>query len=162
MAENLDWKASGITVGTNAWYLNDDESTYGVNGNKYGLLYNYQAVDVIKNESSIPSGWRVPSLNDMNALISFVGVSNGAKLKSTTSWSEYGGTDDYGFDAKAVGYRDGNGYYQYLGKSINFWTTDYTSNDGYYMYLVYSDNDIHTFNYLKTTSFSIRLVKDAT
>jgi hypothetical protein len=28
--------------------------------------------------------------------------------------------------------------------------------------LVYSDNDIHTFNYLKTTSFSIRLVKDAT
>ena len=47
LAENLDWRWEGLTVGgqwqretPGAWYYNNDEATYGVNGNKYGLLYN--------------------------------------------------------------------------------------------------------------------------
>ena len=56
LAENLDWKFDGCTIGTNSLstiemlgnYYNNDENTYGVNGNKYGLLYNYPSFMAIE------------------------------------------------------------------------------------------------------------------
>ena len=50
LAENLDFKFDGLAIGEHytdgpaAAYYDNDEATYGVNGNKYGLLYNVDAV----------------------------------------------------------------------------------------------------------------------
>lgn len=114
MAENLDWKWDGLDVGgsysvytvPHAWYYNNDEATYGVNGNKYGLLYNGYALRNLADGlvDGIPSGWRVASYADYSTLISSVGSDSGTKLKSTSGWNGSGnGTDDYGFNGVACG-----------------------------------------------------------
>ena len=113
ITENLDWKFDGLTfrdgVDGNemddtsleqACYYSYDESTYGVTGNKYGLLYNGSAVRYLNSANILPTGWRIPSTSDFNELITFVGENPGRKLKST-SWN---GTDDYGFNAKPYGF----------------------------------------------------------
>lgn len=78
----LDYTPSGVTVGTNAYYYNDDESTYGWNGYKCGLLYDYNAVAVIVADTSLPSGWRVPSESDLLALISSLNGGGASALKA--------------------------------------------------------------------------------
>ena len=120
MAENLDWKFSGLTFRdgvdgneiTNnvnlaqAAYYDYDESTYGVNGNKYGLLYNWASVDYINShlsELGVPSGWHVPTHDEWSALKSTVGEPSGTKLKSTTGWETSSGTDDFGFSMVPAG-----------------------------------------------------------
>lgn len=72
-----------------------------------------------------PQGFHLPSIQEFEALVEYAGGMEGAakKLKSTTGWpndSTYGdwnGTDDYGFNAKPV--ESGNG----TGTDENFWTT---------------------------------------
>ena len=65
MAENLDFKFSGLAIGQGsssseprANYYSNNESTYGVNGNKYGLLYNWIAVKYLEDhKSELIPGW---------------------------------------------------------------------------------------------------------
>lgn len=78
----LDYTPPGVTVGTNAYYYNNDETTYGWNGYKCGLLYNYDAVAIIVADTSLPSGWRVPSESDLLALISSLNGGGTSALKA--------------------------------------------------------------------------------
>ena len=175
LVENLDYKWSDLIVGSSdtstseqrANYFNDDSSTYGVNGNKYGLLYNWVAVKYLNDNRGtlLPSGWHVPSRDESDTLISFVGGSSiaGLKLKSATGWnSEYKGTNDYGFTAYPAGYRHRLGDYIHLGDETRFWNSTATSYPEYqFFYLVNSDqsfNSGESINY----QFSIRLVKTIT
>lgn len=175
LVDNLDYQWDGLIVGGSetstleqrANYFNDDPSTYGVNGNKYGLLYNWVAVKYLNDNKGtlLPSGWHVPSRDESDTLISFVGGSStaGLKLKSTTVWnSGYEGTNDYGFTAYPAGYRHHLGDYVNLGTETRFWNSTSTSYPEYqFFYLINSDQ-----SYNSATSidyqFSIRLVKDIT
>jgi uncharacterized protein (TIGR02145 family) len=121
LAENLDWKFDGLTFrdGTEgnemdssleprAAYYNYDESTYGAEGNKYGLLYNWGAADYINDhwlELGLPEGWHVASPEEWQELFDSIGEDTGKKLKSTTGWRlpEENGTDEYGFGAVPAG-----------------------------------------------------------
>ena len=115
MAENLDLRTDGITIGTTgspstpaAWYYNNSAETYGEHGNKYGLLYNWYAVKhLIDNAATIIPGWHVPTTSEWDALATAVGGSStaGTKLKSTTGWSSGNGDGSYGFAAFPAGYR---------------------------------------------------------
>lgn len=119
MAENLDYKFNGLQLNNSSWsydtkqadYYDKDEATYGVNGNKYGLLYNFIATKYLNdNKSTLIPGWHVPTLEEWNTLIEYAGGNNvaGSKLKSTTDWMSgppgADGTDEYGFNAKPAGY----------------------------------------------------------
>jgi uncharacterized protein (TIGR02145 family) len=100
LAENLDWKFDGLvfrdgTEGNDmdssleprAAYYNYDESTYGAEGNKYGLLYNWGAADYINDhwlELGLPEGWHVASPEEWQELFDSIGEDAGKKLKSTT------------------------------------------------------------------------------
>ena len=53
------------TTGAYAWY-NNDEATFK---NTYGALYNFPAVN---NGNLCPAGWRVPSVDDWNTLVSYL------------------------------------------------------------------------------------------
>ena len=171
IAENLDWKFSGCGIGNHtmttasmeACYYNDDETTYGVNGNKYGLLYNWCAVNYIdqNKDTMLPDGWRVPSLTDYATLVSYIG-NNASLIKSTTWRGSYPGTDEYGMALVPSG-----GYYGIfadLNDCCNLWSTSVgTGSNSYYTELAYTSN---TVNYTSQTSMqnymSVRLVKDAT
>lgn len=169
-AENLDFKASGINIGPSgspttpsAWYYNNDESTYGVNGNKYGLLYNGHAVEYLNNNRDVlMPGWHVPTKSEFNNLLDAVGGSSvaGKKLKSTTGWSSGNGTDDFGFSVFPAGYR-ANGAFGGVDSFGRIWTATKDSVNN----LIYCDFRSSDSAYIVTANttnyvFSMRLVKD--
>lgn len=73
MQEYLDYQWSGLSVGSGAsisfkyasYYMND-ETTYGYNGQKLGLLYNGYAIRYLEENKStlLPEGWRVATKDD--------------------------------------------------------------------------------------------------
>lgn len=97
-------------------FYNDDQQY----DEKYGKLYNWY---VIKHGNIAPEGWRVPTEEDWEQLIKFVGgeYETGKKLKSISGWSEDGnGIDEVGFNATPGGYRDVDGSYRGIGESVSF------------------------------------------
>lgn len=170
LAENLDYKFSGLIVGENgtsetepkANYYNNNEATYGVNGNKYGLLYNWPAAKYLNQNKAIllPEGWHVPTTTEWNTLATAVGGAStaGTKLKSTTGWSSGAGTDDFGLTVYPAGYYGGSFYD--LGSSTGFWTI--TENGSIFAYRSYigQGENINTFSGGKFYQYSLRLVKN--
>lgn len=170
MAENLDLRTDGITIGTTgspstpaAWYYNNSAETYGEHGNKYGLLYNWYAVKhLIDNAATIIPGWHVPTTSEWDALATAVGGSStaGTKLKSTTGWSSGNGDGSYGFAAFPAGYRSSGSFYS-LGSSAYFWTANEYSSTYAYSRSFNTGASMSSNNYNKTYAYSVRLVKDS-
>lgn len=167
ITENLDWKFTGCVIGATGYsyneprgnYFNNDETTYGINGKKYGLLYNWIAAKSI--DSLLSNGWRVPSLSDFSALASFCN-NDASKIKSTETWNP-AGNNETGFTAVPNGtfssYDDSFGN---LDIGCDYWTTNETSsshaND---RYLRNGNNNISLGNDRKADQYAIRLCKDA-
>ena len=169
-AENLDFKASGINIGPSgspstpaAWYYNNDEATYGVNGNKYGLLYNWYAVNYLnENRDVLMPGWHVPTTEEWNTLANSVGGDSvaGTKLKSSNGWNSGNGTDDFGFTAFPSGRYNIDGF-DYLGSLAYFWTSvEYSDALAYLRYLD-TGASLTSSTSNKMDGRSVRLVKDS-
>ena len=172
LAENLDYKFSGCGIGgsgtpstPNAWYYNNDEATYGIDGTrKCGLLYNWYAVKLLNdNRSELIPGWHVPTTSEWDALASAVGgtVVAGTRLKAANvSWAtSWGGTDDYGFGILPAGYYYGS--FRYVESRTFFWTsTEYSSSNAYYLDFDTSSS-MSSYNNNKYNGRSVRLVKDS-
>lgn len=169
MAENLDFKFSGLAIGQStssseprANYYNNDEATYGVNGNKYGLLYNWIAVNYLEDhKSELIPGWHVPTKTEFVALFEAVGGTSvaGTKLKSTTGWSSGNGDGSYGFAAYPAGYYAANFYN--VGVEGHFWTaTAESSSLGSGVYF-YTGASISWSSSNKSYCKGVRLVKDS-
>lgn len=174
LAENLDYKFSGCGIGgselpntPNAWYYNNDEATYGIDGiRKCGLLYNWYAVKLLNdNRSELMPGWHVPTNGEWRVLAEVVGGlgTAGTKLKALDgaadgSWPiGWNGSDDYKFRVlPAGGYYDG---FNSIGSLASFWTITENGNFPAYIRcnasapLVQDDG-------LKNGGYSVRLVKD--
>jgi len=82
-----DWDAAGKNNKPVWCYYGFDP----INGNKYGKLYNWYAVN--DKRGLAPKGWRVSSETDWKTLSNFLGGDDvaGWKLKSPDSWSNYQG-----------------------------------------------------------------------
>lgn len=170
LAENLDLKASGIAIGQSgtssseprANYYNNNEATYGVNGNKYGLLYNWIAVKHLQdNRSTLIPGWHVPSTAEWDALATAVGGSSiaGTKLKSTTGWSSGNGDGSYEFEAFPAGYYYGS--FNDVGSNATFWTSSESSGSNAYYRRFSTSAPMDSSLNSKYRQYSVRLVKDA-
>ena len=174
LAENLDFKFSGVDIGPSgspsspsAWYYNNDEATYGIDGTrKCGLLYNWHAVKHLNdNRSTLCPGWHVPTTSEWDALATAVGGTStaGTKLKASgVSWaSSWGGTDDYGFAALPAGSRY-SGSFNDVGSSAYFWTaTENSSSSAYDRYFVTGASVGSSYNDKTSYALSVRLVKDS-
>jgi uncharacterized protein (TIGR02145 family) len=168
----FDVNGSQIPIGVNgapttpaAWYYNNDEATYGVNGNRYGLLYNWYAAKYLDDNKAtlLPEGWHVPSTTECDTLSNAVGGAStaGKVLKSTTDWTDGAGTDNYGFTALPAGYQN-SGSFDSLGRSAYFWTaTELSSSYAYYRYF-WTGESMGSDSYGKSRGFSVRLVKNIT
>lgn len=124
MAENLNFE----TIGSRCY----DE--IAANCNKYGRLYTWaSAMDSAAKYSEdgagcgkgsgcevtfpvqgiCPDGWHLPSKEEFEKMIAFVGGKEAAqkKLRSKTGWGKgANGTDDYGFSVVASGIYEKNGF----------------------------------------------------
>lgn len=171
LAENLDYKFSGVDIGPSdspsspsAWYYDNDEATYGIDGTrKCGLLYNWYAVKLLNdNRSELIPGWHVPTKDEWTALANAVGGTGvaGTRLKAAdVSWAtSWGGTDDYGFGVLPAGFY--NGSFDIVGSCAFFWSNTESGNVAYYRYFdtgaTMGQNADRMFS-----GFSVRLVKDS-
>ena len=120
MAENLDYETEysrtnpqcdeyGIRCGR---YYRWDDAAYGDGG--------YSSV--------CPSGMRLPTEEDVEKLVDFIGgIQNGYVLKSKDYW-DYSdeapqGTDEIGFNVYPAGYkRSSRNYFEFFGTKAAFWT----------------------------------------
>ncbi len=181
LAVNLDFAYTGLSIPTSgasltstpqAMYYNYDESTYGWDGYKCGLLYNWYAVDYMEqNKATLFPGWHVPSRAEWNDLFVAIGTDAGKKLKAVdgsagTNWpSDWGGTDDYQFAALPGGRFHLNGFSAPF--LAVFWTTTEKETEPEWAYYAalsrYSDSaEAADYNYgFMEYQYSVRLVKDA-
>ena len=151
MAENLNYGGTNNNIGR---YYDDNPD----NGKKYGRLYTWeQAIE------ACPVGWHLPTNEEWQALINFIGGDNiaGAKLKSKSDW-KIGGTDDFLFSALPGGLRfSSNGKFYNIGYKGVWWSATKINNtkiysrgidyDGIYVFKGKDDKD---------NLLSVRYIKD--
>lgn len=97
-----EWKSAGENKQPAWCYYNNDPK----NGEKYGKLYNWYAVN--DQRGLAPEGWHIPRVTEWDSIIEFLGGEElaGRKMKSKDGWSNnYNGTDESGFGALPGGSR---------------------------------------------------------
>ena len=130
LAENLDFTWEGLSINNPngdqykdlACYAKLSETDYGWNGLRYGLFYNWNAKNTLATRY-LPTGWRLPTNNDFQNLVNFIGSGELAfeQLRSVQFWNVGGGVDLYGFNSKGTG-RFFNNYVDEF-KNTWYWTT---------------------------------------
>ncbi len=86
---------------------------------KYGVLYNHAAALTV-----CPEGWQLPSNEQCDTLINFLGTDPGYQMKSQEDWSDEGfGSNSSRFNALPAGYRHYNWEFGGLEKYAYFWTS---------------------------------------
>lgn len=161
---NTNW----ISTNSGA-YCNYDNTNENVQIATKGRLYNWYAVSDIRNIA--PCGWHVPSDDEWNALISYLGGEDvaGGKLKEIgmLHWDSenVGATNESGFTSLPSGFRD-QYYGDFSGYSYNafYWSsTEDTQTHSWYRYLNNQLTNVGRFSWdigNKNSGFSIRLIKD--
>ena len=123
------------------------------NGIKYGRLYNWYAATDPRGIA--PAGWHVPSQDEWQTLIDFVGGANvaGGKLKQS-------GTNDFQLNIFLSGLMQGIGNFYYAGVFAYFTTTT-VWNESIRNVAGFSESDNISFNSSRDgEANSIRLIKD--
>jgi len=158
--------------------VNDAKATD--NFKEYGVLYNLPGA-----EDACPGGWHIPTDEEWEQMAQFISIQNGGYDKAGNVWQNIGkhlkakgtvedgdglwvkngvediGIDDYGFTGLPGGYRNGAGYFDYLGEYGCWWTsTELSSSLAYYRYLSFNNITFTRGYYPKEFGFSVRYVKD--
>lgn len=142
-----DWVKAGARKHP-AWcyYKNNQEK-----GNIYGKLYNFYALS--DKRGLAPENWRIPSRNDLEILIDFIGGETdssgvfvaGKKLKSNKGWDGNGnGTDEFQFSALPGGCRlavsNSGDSFQYVGFCGSWWISEASTKKSAFFWSLYSLN----------------------
>jgi uncharacterized protein (TIGR02145 family) len=142
------------------WYAKDSLAGYM----SYGALYNWYTIN---NGQLCPTGWHVPSNDDITILVNYLGGAGEAggilKETGTAHWNSpnTGATNKYGFTALAGGKRLADGSFDFMKVEANWWSsTEYST--------INSSNLTIQFNYSnsfqaytnKKIGMSVRCVKD--
>ena len=171
LAENLDLTWTGLGIGgsasvitvQHAWYYNNQQSQ--MKSDKYNLMYNWYALNYLENNKStlLPSGWRVPTKEDFEVLITDLGGSNVAGTKMKTSiWN---GDNSSGLSVLPGGFMDAKGStgFNLIGVLCYLWsiTENISSSEhGYALYLSTSNSSVSWSGDWKTSANYVRLIKD--
>ncbi len=163
VASGTDWANTSIPA--YCWYNNDSPAFK----TPYGALYNWYAAGTGR---LCPVGWHVPSSDEYNTLINFLGGTNvaGGKLKEsgTMHWNEpnLGATNGSSFTALPGGgryniYSDGGafsdlGYFGYLWSSSESTNTD----NAYSFDMSYLIGGAGRDEYSKRDGGSVRCIQD--
>jgi uncharacterized protein (TIGR02145 family) len=109
--------------GKPAWcyYVNNPNAA---EKNSYGKLYNWHAVKDPRGLA--PDGWRIPTKEDWEQLINFLGGNNmaGNKMKTVSGWKKNDIKTSF-FFALPTGGRSDNGKFDGLNESAWFWSDYY-------------------------------------
>lgn len=153
-----EWKKAGDSKKPAwCWYENNPK-----NGEHYGRLYNWYAVNDPRGLA--PEGWRIPTDDDWQQLIDFLGgpPEAGAKLKSSEFMpGREGKAGTSGFNALAGGGRYHFGYFYGYG-SLGYWWTATEYGDfsfGWYRFLYANSREVFRYLDVKGYGFSVRCIR---
>ncbi len=91
----------------------------------YGALYSGTTL-IANAERLAPEGWMIPTADEITVLKNYIGSTPGTKLKSTSGWSQYPGSNLTGFDALPGQYYQPSTAAEQFGSAtpdVLFWTT---------------------------------------
>jgi uncharacterized protein (TIGR02145 family) len=150
-------------TGTGAWCEYDNSAT---NGNVYGKLYNWYAVNTNK---LAPVGWHVPTYAEWQTLEIYLGNndSTGGRLKETgfNHWQNPNAlaTNERGFTALPGGSRFSTGTFSGLTYNGYWWTSSEGLSDtayGRYRFMDFSLGGVYGTEDYKVDGLSVRCIKD--
>jgi uncharacterized protein (TIGR02145 family) len=153
-----EWSEAG-KEGRPAWcyYENNNE-----NGNKYGKLYNWYAVNDTRQLA--PIGWHVSGDAEWRQTTDFLGGEDaaGTKMKSSSGWDKDGnGTNESSFTGLPGGCRDLNGKFSSKGRIGFWWSSDeYDKELAWYRCIDISPYYVYRTNYYKQNGLSVRCIRD--
>jgi uncharacterized protein (TIGR02145 family) len=148
-----EWEIAGKNKQP-AWCYYDNDP---MNGEKYGKLYNWYAVN--DSRGLAPIGWNIPSNEDWNILSKSLGgdAKSGTKLKSNNKWYKNGnGTNEINFNAMPSGFRLRFGQFSSELYSTYFWVKN--SNEA--RFLIYSEGFLYKYQFDYSSGCSVRCIKD--
>jgi uncharacterized protein (TIGR02145 family) len=167
-----------LTTGAWCYYKNNT-----ANGVIYGKLYNWYAIVGIWNNASstnvslrkkiTPNGYHMPSNDEWNVLINYLGGEGqaGGKSKETglTHWTtpNLSATNSSGFTALPGGARNRDGIFEYIADKCTFWTINEVSLSFPNNQMVFiksldynSGNFVAGYADYKRSGYSVRILKD--
>jgi uncharacterized protein (TIGR02145 family) len=146
-ADNASWSA--LTTGARTTHPGSN-----------GPLYNWHAVN--DGRGLCPTGWRVPSTSDWNALVSAVGSDAGFKLKGRSGWTDDGnGSDAFGYNGLPGGFRSNGGAFEGAGLVAYWWSSSsFDANNAYGRGLFGNRRDMPANYGNMRFGYSVRCVKD--
>jgi len=159
IVDELAWK--NLTSGAVCGYFNNESSI-----EDYGRLYNWYAVT--DSRGIAPAGWHVPTDEEWQTLITYLGgiTVAGSKMKEAgiLHWSSPNtdATNESGFTALPGGYRrSDNGEYIKMGQQGTFWTLTFYDDQHAYSWNLFYNKAVATqlFN-VKSDGVAVRCVKD--
>ena len=155
------WLKAG-EEGKPAWCYYENDSA---NGEKYGKLYNWHAVN--DRRQLAPEGWYVPSNAEWQTLIDYYGGQEvaGGKMKETgmVHWNSpnTGATNEHGFSVLPGGHRDSNGHFFNMGHYATFWSsTNCNKISAWKRHLSRGDTKVYIDCFNMVAGFSVRCVRD--
>ena len=135
------------------------------NNSKYGKLYNWFAVN--DKRGLAPKGWHVPSDEEWEVLIEFLGGNDiaGSELKEAGngSWIKLNknATNKSGFSALPGGYRYFDGTFGSVGSYGNWWTaSDGRTSYAWYRNMGFDISKVNRCIDYRQSGFSVRCVRD--
>jgi uncharacterized protein (TIGR02145 family) len=157
---NQEWMAENLSVTR----YNDGDTITELTTSFWGKLYNWNTVETNK---LCPIGWYTPTEDEYKLLEFYLQInghsgSEGKSLKSTTSWTNINGTDDFGWNALPSGYYDGTwNEIKQLGKSAYYWTsTRHGSSYTYARHVIINDSLNRNYSNMNNR-YSIRCMREA-
>ena len=159
---NEEWEKAGENKQP-AWCYYDNDPA---NGEKYGKLYNWYAVN--DKRGLTPVGYHIPSDADWTKLTDFLGGEEvaGTKMKSKSGWGyndgeSDNGTNESGFSGLPGGWRNLYGSFSSIGVYGEWWSsTKYGANHAYYRSLSSSQGHVSRYGSVKAEGCSVRCIKD--
>lgn len=141
------------------WCDYEDEKENKTMVEEYGKLYNWYVVSDPRN--ICPKGWHVPSDEEWNELVNYLGGELLAGDILKTHAPDWNGRNLAGFNALPGGFRSNLGGFKYKTLYGFWWTKTEASNVyAWCRNLPGFENTVIRNNYFKKTGFSIRCLKD--
>jgi uncharacterized protein (TIGR02145 family) len=168
ITNDAEWESDS----TGAYAVYDNNSD---NKSEYGLLYNWFAVDNAKGFAYLErngvqeTGWRVPTKEELDELLTFAGGDSvaGDKLRETGTdhWQPPNddATNEYGFTLIGAGARRSDGSYTSIDWSCYLWSSTENEVSPFHAWMIYFNNgniDRDDNSQDRRWGFTIRLVRD--
>jgi uncharacterized protein (TIGR02145 family) len=159
-----EWKKAGENKQPVWCYYNFDSK----NGEKYGKLYNWYAVNDPRGLA--PEGWHVPTdlewtkteeflVRDTDKKLEInIWAEKGKLMKNKSGWKEVGnGNNKSGFSGLPAGFMNSEGSFHFLGSGASFWCC--TEAELLTAYIRQLDIGLQRYEGFKGNGYSVRCLK---